>query len=422
MTTGTAGDPSLGIVDQNQQRWGRGLGRGAARNEDLERTVALGGVPEQAGPFDETLPLHAAAQVAAAAQDAAGGHDGAIAVDRSFDGSLYGRFRAGQNGAGHNGAGHNGAGHNGAGAPEGLQVPAPRGRRVSRRVLFAVAGLTLVGGGGVAAASGLSGSRSSKSPAAAPFGPGSPSASATRSPSASAGPASSAAASGSPADLSSSSALALPTASPDVVNTGGSANPGTVQSAPEYFVHAGPKVIALTLDDGPNNVYTPQVLALLQQYGIKATFCMIGSQVAGNKSLVREVVAAGHTIVNHTWDHADQSKLTLAKVRSEISRANDALAAVNVHPSIFRAPYGAWSPTVFQACAAANLRPLDWSVDPRDWSRPGVNTIVSRIKAQTKTGSIILEHDGGGDRSQTVAALTIVLPELLAQGYRFTNV
>jgi peptidoglycan/xylan/chitin deacetylase (PgdA/CDA1 family) len=418
MTTGTVGEPSLGIVDQNQQRWGRGLGRGAARNEDLARTVALGGVPEQAGPFDETLPLHAAAQVAGAAQDAEGGHDGAMAADRSFDGALYGRFRPGQYEAG-----QDGAGHEGAGAPEGLQVPSPRGRRVSRRVLFAVAGLTLVGGGGVAAASGLSGSRSSKSPSAAPFGPGSPSA--TRSPSASAGTASassSAAASGSPADLSSSSALALPTSSPDVVNTGGSANPGTVQSAPEYFVHAGPKVIALTLDDGPNNVYTPQVLALLQQYGIKATFCMVGSQVAANKSLVREVVAAGHTIVNHTWDHADQSKLTLAKVRSEISRANDALAAVDVHPSIFRAPYGAWSPTVFQACAAANLRPLDWSVDPRDWSRPGVNTIVSRIKAQTKTGSIILEHDGGGDRSQTVAALTIVLPELLAQGYRFTSV
>ena len=410
------GEPSLGFVDQNQQRWGRGLGRGAARNEDLERTVAVGGVPEQSGPFDETLPLHAAAQAAAAAaaQDGAGGDGGAISADRSFDGALYGRFRAGQDGAG----------RDGSGAPAGslLQVPAPRGRRVSRRVLFAAAGLTLVGGGGVAAASALSGARSSKSPSAAPFGPGTGTPSATRSPSATASTASPVVASGTPADLSSSSASAVPTGSPDVVNTGGSANPGTVQSAPEYFVHAGPKVIALTLDDGPNNIYTPQVLALLQQYGINATFCMIGSQIAANKSLVREVVAAGHMIVNHTWDHADQSKLTLARVRTEIARTNDALATVGVHPSIFRAPYGAWSPTVFQACAAANLRPLDWSVDPRDWSRPGVATIVNRIRTQTKSGSIILEHDGGGDRSQTVAALRIVLPELLAQGYRFTSV
>jgi peptidoglycan/xylan/chitin deacetylase (PgdA/CDA1 family) len=126
--------------------------------------------------------------------------------------------------------------------------------------------------------------------------------------------------------------------------------------------------------------------------------------------------------VNHTWDHADQSKLTMAKVRSEISRTNDALSAVGVHPSIFRAPYGAWSPTVFQACAAADLRPLDWSVDPQDWARPGTSTIVARILQQTRTGSIVLEHDGGGDRSETVAALKIVLPHLLDEGYRFTNV
>jgi peptidoglycan/xylan/chitin deacetylase (PgdA/CDA1 family) len=98
------------------------------------------------------------------------------------------------------------------------------------------------------------------------------------------------------------------------------------------------------------------------------------------------------------------------------------LADVGVHPTIFRAPYGAWSPTVFQACADANLRALDWSVDPEDWSRPGTSAIVSRIMKNTRTGSIILEHDGGGDRSQTVAALKIVLPQLLDAGYRFTGV
>jgi peptidoglycan/xylan/chitin deacetylase (PgdA/CDA1 family) len=207
-----------------------------------------------------------------------------------------------------------------------------------------------------------------------------------------------------------------------VANPGSGIDPSKVQSAPEYYVHAGAKVIALTLDDGPSAVYTPQVLALLQQYKISATFCMVGRLVAANRSLVSEVVAAGHTIVNHTWDHADQSKLTLAQIRSQISRASDALASVGVRPAIFRAPYGAWSHAVYEACAAADLRPLDWSVDPRDWSRPGVDTIVSRILAATRTGSIILEHDGGGDRSQTVAALKIVLPKLLEGGYRFTTV
>ena len=89
-------------------------------------------------------------------------------------------------------------------------------------------------------------------------------------------------------------------------------------------------------------------------------------------------------------------------------------------PALFRAPYGAWSPAVLRQCARTGMTPLDWSVDPRDWSRPGVSEIVSVITRTTRSGSIILEHDGGGDRSQTVAALKIVIPRLLGEGYRFT--
>jgi peptidoglycan/xylan/chitin deacetylase (PgdA/CDA1 family) len=289
------------------------------------------------------------------------------------------------------------------------------GGRLSRRVLFAAGGLALVGGCGVAAASRLSSSGSSSS-AASPVGTGSPFAS----PAAAVSTHSPSSAPSTPADLSSSTGTASPP--PDVANPGSGIDPSKVQSAPEYYVHAGPKVIALTLDDGPHPLYTPQILALLQQYKITATFCMIGQQIGTNKSLVAEVVAAGHMVVNHTWNHADQSKLTLSQIRSQISRTNDALAAVGTHPSVFRAPYGAWSHLVFEACADADLRPLDWSVDPRDWSRPGTSTIVSRILSATRTGSIILEHDGGGDRSQTVAALKIVLPKLLDEGYRFTTV
>jgi peptidoglycan/xylan/chitin deacetylase (PgdA/CDA1 family) len=86
---------------------------------------------------------------------------------------------------------------------------------------------------------------------------------------------------------------------------------------------------------------------------------------------------------------------------------------------MFRAPYGAWSPTVLRYCEQLRVTPLDWSVDPRDWSRPGVAAIVDNIMDNTRTGSIILEHDGGGNRSETVAALKIVLPRLLDEGFRF---
>jgi peptidoglycan/xylan/chitin deacetylase (PgdA/CDA1 family) len=88
---------------------------------------------------------------------------------------------------------------------------------------------------------------------------------------------------------------------------------------------------------------------------------------------------------------------------------------------IFRAPGGAWSRNIMASCAANGLRALDWSVDPRDWSKPGTNQIVEVIMTKTRPGSIILDHDGGGDRHQTVEALTIALPRLLDQGYTFVT-
>ncbi len=189
-----------------------------------------------------------------------------------------------------------------------------------------------------------------------------------------------------------------------------------------YHVRDGRKGIALTIDDGPSPEYTPQVLRLLEKYKVTATFSMIGLEVAAYPGLVREVAAAGHTIANHTWSHPDLAVLAPVTVADQINRATGAIHKVTGRePALFRAPYGAWSPAVVEQCVQAGLTPLDWSVDPRDWSRPGVSSIVTNIMRNTRTGSIILEHDGGGNRSQTVAALKIVLPRLLAAGYHFTT-
>ncbi|WP_051450656.1 polysaccharide deacetylase family protein [Actinospica robiniae] len=197
-------------------------------------------------------------------------------------------------------------------------------------------------------------------------------------------------------------------------------------SAPRYYVDdsAGPTAIALTLDDGPHPIYTLQILEILDRYDIKATFNMIGKQVRGNLALVREVSAAGHTITNHTWDHADMRKYSAARIVSEIDACNDALADANQQPTIFRAPYGYWTPAVFAACATRSLTPLGWSVDPQDWDTAHVSTqdIVNTVLRTTHEHDIILEHDGGGDRSNTVAALQIFLPELLDRGFVFTAV
>jgi peptidoglycan/xylan/chitin deacetylase (PgdA/CDA1 family) len=195
---------------------------------------------------------------------------------------------------------------------------------------------------------------------------------------------------------------------------------GAPSHEPRFYIDDGPKVIALTIDDGPSPLYTPQVLAILARYKVKAAFSMIGENVHSYPGVAREVAAAGHTIVNHTWDHANLGLLGAVRTRTEIERAAAEIhAATGTVPRMFRAPYGTWTATALDYCASEGLTPLDWSVDPRDWARPGVSAIVDTIMATTRTGSIILEHDGGGNRAQTVAALETVVPRLLDEGYRF---
>ena len=191
---------------------------------------------------------------------------------------------------------------------------------------------------------------------------------------------------------------------------------------PMSAIEDGPKVVALTIDDGPSPVYTPQILRILRRYGVTASFSMVGLNAATYPGIAREVAAAGHMIVNHTWNHYNLGYMSAAGVWDEIARGTDAIhAATGKRPRMFRAPYGVWPPAVFSYCAEAGLTPLAWSVDPRDWSRPGVGAIVRGIVSDTRTGSVILEHDGGGNRAQTVAALKIWLPRLIDAGYRFTT-
>jgi len=189
---------------------------------------------------------------------------------------------------------------------------------------------------------------------------------------------------------------------------------------PMRYLDDGPKAIALTIDDGPSPVYTPQILRLLEKYRVTATFSMIGIEAGAYPGVAREVAAAGHLIANHTWTHPNLQWLPPVLVADQMDRATAAIhAATGRTPDLFRAPYGAWSPFVLQRCAEVRMIPLGWSVDPRDWSRPGVPAIIANIMRNTRGGSIILEHDGGGNRTQTVAALKSVIPRLLAAGYRF---
>lgn len=185
---------------------------------------------------------------------------------------------------------------------------------------------------------------------------------------------------------------------------------------PAFPSHA----IALTIDDGPHPVWTPRVLRLLDRFHVPALFCMIGNQVRGHESIARSVVHDGHQVANHTWSHPMKlARQRVADMRREIIRAQDSIYSTTSRaPMLFRAPGGAWSPALFRTLQGTHMVPLDWSDDPRDWSKPGVAAITRRL-LKTRPGQILLCHDGGGDRSQTYAALRTVIPTLQARGYHF---
>ncbi|SDS99152.1 Peptidoglycan/xylan/chitin deacetylase, PgdA/CDA1 family [Actinoplanes derwentensis] len=178
--------------------------------------------------------------------------------------------------------------------------------------------------------------------------------------------------------------------------------------------------IALTIDDGPHPEWTPQILRVLEKYHVPALFCMIGNQVLGHESIARDVVTDGHHIANHTWSHPlNVAELSSRRAIKEIARAQDKIYSTTGYaPSLFRAPGGAWSKGLSESVSKSSVIPMDWSTDPRDWSRPGVAHITKRLLA-SKPGQILLCHDGGGDRSQTLASLKTVIPALQAKGLTF---
>ena len=163
------------------------------------------------------------------------------------------------------------------------------------------------------------------------------------------------------------------------------------------------------------------MLALLEQHHVPAVFCLIGDQARAYPDLVRRTAGAGHALCNHSRDHDlkmnDKGK---AYVTAEVvdGLAGIRAAAPGTPVPFYRQPGGYWSPTVVEAMNRVKLRPLGWSDDPKDWSRPGSTVIVHRVVKNLHPGAVILMHDGGGDRSQSVEALAWLLKALPAAGWK----
>ena len=179
--------------------------------------------------------------------------------------------------------------------------------------------------------------------------------------------------------------------------------------------------VALTFDDGPSE-YTPQILAVLKQYNVKATFCLVGVNVKDHHDLVQQIVAAGHTLCNHSWKHDEHlGDKSPDAIRQDLQMTNDEIhkAVPDAPIKYFRHPAGNFTPAAVQVAQSLGMTPLGWNADPRDWdltaNKPGAPftaKIANYVRTHVHAGTIVLSHDSGGDRSSTIAAYKQVIPAL----------
>lgn len=177
------------------------------------------------------------------------------------------------------------------------------------------------------------------------------------------------------------------------------------------------KRVALTFDDGPHPRYTAELLDGLRERGIPATFFLIGENISGNEELVRQMSEDGHLIGNHTYHHADISKLSSSQVCEEVAKTNALIEAVTgAETDFIRPPFGAWEKTI--ECAVEML-PVLWDVDSLDWTTKNTTEIVERVLKNTEPGDIILMHDA---YPSSVDAALQTADILLEQGWQFVTV
>jgi peptidoglycan/xylan/chitin deacetylase (PgdA/CDA1 family) len=185
----------------------------------------------------------------------------------------------------------------------------------------------------------------------------------------------------------------------------------------------GARVVALTFDDGPSPVYTPQILQVLTGRGAVASFQVVGYEAAQYPSIIAREAADGMPVANHTWSHVDLTTLAPSAWTGEVDRTSALITGITHRPvSCTRPPYGASNATVTRLIGQRGMANLLWDVNPADYTQPGTSAIVSRVLSTLHPGAIIGMHDGGGNRSQTVAALPAIIDGIRAAGYTIVPV
>ncbi|MCD9022095.1 polysaccharide deacetylase family protein [Cohnella silvisoli] len=186
------------------------------------------------------------------------------------------------------------------------------------------------------------------------------------------------------------------------------------------------KLVALTFDDGPDGKYTQQILEILEEYNVKATFFVVGLQVEKYPEIAKKIVEEGHSIGNHSWSHRDLSKLSSKALDNELNKTQQViLNATGVTSLLMRAPYGAISNALLNSVHQENMKHVFWTVDTRDWAGSSVAEMHKNVLAHTHKGGIILMHSFGGRKhaiDHTVKLLPIIIKDLRERGYEFATV
>ena len=198
-------------------------------------------------------------------------------------------------------------------------------------------------------------------------------------------------------------------------------------TAPVRLIRSVPvpvKAVALTFDDGPNPKYTPQILALLKEYGARATFFVVGMELARFPEIAKQDVEAGIEIGNHGFRHLSLVGLDPSTIETEVLPVEQEITAITgERPVLYRLPKGRSDSTALRSLTDMGYTIVYWSVDTRDYTarRPAA-AIAAQVEKQVQPGSIVILHDGGGNRQQTVAALRLFLPVLKNEGYQMVTV
>lgn len=187
------------------------------------------------------------------------------------------------------------------------------------------------------------------------------------------------------------------------------------------YVPTSQKIVALTIDDGPHYKVTPEILNVLREKHVKATFFVLGENVEHFPKLLAQEVSEGHEIGTHTYSHTALSKFDSKRIIEEFDKAEKIISQTAPKPTLFRPPGGLYNRQVIEAAHQKGYTVILWSVDPRDWSCPPTAKVVEKVLHDIKPGSIILLHDGQYPLP-TPQALGTIIDRLRAQGYEFVTV